>query len=354
MILEILQSAWQFLLISSPYILLGLVVSGFIRSFLNPTIIAKYLGANTIGSVVRAALLGVPLPLCSCGVVPTAIALRQQGASRGAVLTFLITTPESGVDSIAMTYALIDPIMAAFRPIAAFLSGIVAGTIDVLIGDHHKTVYPKHNDDCCAADTPQLRLPPRTPLRQRLKEGFYFSFVTLLNDIGLWFLAGVLIAGVINYWIPAAVVEQYLGGGMQSMVIVLVVSIPLYICAAEATPIAAALMMKGMSPGAALVLLMAGPATNIASLIVLSRFLGKGAMTIYLLTIAGMSLAMGYSLNAIYAALETTPKIASHMMQHDMSTGWHLPATIILLLAMAHAKYRGRHTTDNRPLNRRG
>ncbi len=337
---NVLREAWQFLLMSSPYILLGLFASGIIRSFLSPDLIVKYLGSNSLQSVLLAALFGVPLPLCSCGVVPTAIALRRQGASRGAVLAFLISTPESGIDSIAMTYALIDPIMAITRPIAAFLSGITAGILDIFCGTRTVQVEAVPRCPRCT-DIPTGHHLRRT-LFQRLKEGFYFSFVTLLNDIGGWFLLGVGLAGLIGTLVPQTLIEQYLGGGFTSMLIILAISIPLYICAAGSTPIAAALMLKGMSPGAALVLLMAGPATNAASLAVLSRFLGFRSTIIYLGTIAVLSVAFGYALDGTYTLLHTAPSIAHHVTDHNMESWWYLSCAIILLTAMGFAKWKSR------------
>lgn len=340
-LLSIGREAWQFLLMSSPYVLLGLLVSGVIRSFLNPDLIVKYLGKNSLKSVVYAALFGVPLPLCSCGVVPTAIALRKQGASRGAVMAFLISTPESGIDSIAMTYALIDPVMAIARPVAALVSGIVAGALDI-IGGTRDTSIPKAEPHCDKCVDLPMEHPLPKKLSQRLKEGFEFSFVTLLNDIGGWFLLGVAIAGVIGYLAPQSVIEQYLGGGITSMLIIMAIGIPLYICAAGATPIAAALILKGMSPGTALVLLMAGPATNAASLIVLGKFLGIRSTVIYVGTIAVMSLIFGLALDALYTALGVTPMIAHHVMDHDMGGWWYLPCTILLLVNIVVAKILSR------------
>lgn len=337
---SIMREAWQFLLMSSPYILLGLIVSGIIRSFLNPDLIVKYLGKNSLKSVMYAALFGVPLPLCSCGVVPTAIALRKQGASRGAVLAFLISTPESGVDSIAMTYALIDPLMAATRPIAAFVSGIAAGVLDIFFGTKTDETHVAPKCPNCV-DLPMEHHPPKR-LSQKLTEGFRFSFVTLLNDISGWFLLGVGLAGLIGALVPQTVIEQYLGGGFTSMLIILAISIPLYICAAGSTPVAAALMLKGMSPGAALVLLMAGPATNAASLAVLSRFLGIRSTLIYVGTIAVLSITFGYTLDVIYSLFQITPSIAHHIMDHNMDSWWYLPCTIVLLGCIVAAKILSR------------
>ncbi len=337
----ITHEAWQFLLVSSPYMLAGLLASALIRSFLSPTLIAKYLGAQSLKSVLYAALFGVPLPLCSCGVIPTAIALRRQGASRGAVLTFLITTPESGIDSIAMTYALIDPIMAFARPIVAFISGILAGSLDVLLR-HHNEEPPTAEPHCPkCVDQPMDHSVPHG-LMHRLKEGFQFGFVTLLNDIGGWFLLGVLIAGVIGALAPEDIISQYLGGGIVSMLIALLAAIPVYVCAAGSTPVAAALILKGMSPGAALVFLITGPATNVASLLMVQRFLGTRTTVLYVGVIAVVAIGSGFILNAVYTTMGITPQAAHHMMHHDMNSIWSLPSAILLLLGIGIAKILSR------------
>jgi len=231
--------------------------------------------------------------------------------------------------------------MAVARPIAALLSGIIAGILDIFLGTKDVTVASAPKCDKCVdhfSEQPQKQ----PPVMQRLLTGFRFAFVTLLNDIAGWFLIGVLAAGVISVLVPQTLIEQYLGGGITSMILILAISIPLYICAAGSTPIAAALIIKGMSPGAALVLLMAGPATNAASLAVLSRFLGLRSTAIYVGTIAVMSVFFGYMLDMIYVGLDIAPTISHHIMDHDMSSVLYFPCTVILLLSMIWAKWQSR------------
>lgn len=300
----VLKESWHIWMEASVYLLFGFFVAGIIHVFFTPEKIVKYLAGSKIRSVLYAALFGVPLPLCSCGVVPAALSLKKNGANNGAVLSFLISTPVSGVDSIALTYTLLDPIMTVARPLSGFLAGSIAGILENFFGSSISVFSPSSSDSCCASGV-------KSSLRKRMAEGFRYAFIDLTTDIARWFLVGMLLAGVISYLIPHHWVEHYLGGGFSSMFIMLVVGIPLYICASASTPIAAALILKGMSPGTALVFLLAGSATNIASLVVLAKFLGKWAITVYLGSIAVCSIVFGLLLDAIYTMLNIQPHALS-------------------------------------------
>lgn len=344
-VLGILQSSWQILLEASVFIVFGFIMAALLRAFISSETIVKYMGGRNFKSVLLAALFGVPLPLCSCGVVPTAIALRKQGASKPATLSFLITTPESSIDSIAITYALIDPLMTIFRPIAAFISGFVAGIAEIFFGEKEKTkkieeIKCPHcysHDDLTPEGTNEITKPHSHSLGERIASGFRFAFVELLSDISRWFLVGMLIAGAITYLIPPTFIENYLGEGWLSMFIMLAIGLPLYVCATASTPIAAALILKGMSPGAALVFLLAGPATNAASFTVLTKMLGKRTAVIYILSIAVCAVLLGMLLNWTYHALGINiHAIAGHA--HEMIPMWlqwgtAVPLTLVLVIA---------------------
>jgi uncharacterized membrane protein YraQ (UPF0718 family) len=333
-LIGILTATWEVLLDASFFIVLGFIIAACIRAFISSESIVKYMGGNNIGSVVRSALFGVPLPLCSCGVVPTAMALRKQGASKAATLSFLISTPESSIDSIALTYALIDPVMTIFRPIAAFITGFVSGVAEILLGK--KDVSPEPEKECihcaCEIDEPHTHALP-----DRLKAGLRFAFVELLTDISRWFLIGMLLAGAITYAIPDTLIESYLGAGILSMLIMLVVGLPLYVCAVASTPIAAVLLMKGMSPGAALIFLLVGPATNAASFSVIAKMLGLRTSVIYVLSIAVCALLLGLVLNEIYPLLGIDLKqTVGHA--HQMIPLWlkwitAVPLTLVMFIA---------------------
>ena len=305
-IVGILKDAWAVIVEAAPFLILGLFVAGLLRVFLSAALVARYLGQGRVRSVVMASVLGVPLPLCSCGVLPAALAIRKQGANDGAVTSFLISTPATGVDSIAITYALLGPIMAIARPIVAFITGVATGFVQTLSGKSisHTSKEPKadpcHVDACCNGE----ECPPEEHTRhhsfpKKIGAGLRYAFVDLLGEISGWFLLGVLIAGAITYAVPEELMGKYLGRGLLTMLIMLVIGIPLYVCSSASTPIAAALILKGLSPGAALVFLMAGPATNAAGLTVVAGMIGKRAAAIYLGGIVVCSVAMGLLLDAM-------------------------------------------------------
>lgn len=350
-IMGILQAVWQIFLDAGIFIIFGFFIAAVIRSFISTETIVRYLGGSNIRSVFLAALFGVPLPLCSCGVVPTAIGIRKQGASKPATVSFLITTPESSIDSIAITYALIDPLMTVFRPIAAFITGFIAGVGEIMFGKKEDT--KKIEDIDCphchgegsmrqeAGGTKDVK--HRHTFGEKISMGFRFAFVELLRDISRWFLVGMLIAGIISYAIPPSFIENYLGQGWRSMFIMLAIGLPLYVCATASTPIAAALILKGMSPGAALVFLLAGPATNAASLVVIAKMLGKRTAVIYILSISACAVLLGMLLNWLYNHLGIDIT-ASAGHAHEMIPVWLKWATALpLTIAMLFAAGKGKH-----------
>ena len=330
-----LLATWQVLLDAGIFIIFGFVIAALIRAFLSSEQIVKYMGGNNLRSVFLAAMFGVPLPLCSCGVVPTAMALRKQGASKAATVSFLISTPESSIDSIALTYALIDPLMTVFRPIAAFITGFIAGIAEIFFGK--KDTVKESKAEHCAHCEEEHTASHKHTLGERMRFGLRFAFIELFTDISRWFLIGMLIAGVITYAVPTSFIENYLGSGWSSMLIMLAVGLPLYVCATASTPIAAALIVKGMSPGAALVFLLTGPATNAASFTVLTKMLGLRTAIIYILSIAVCAVLLGMTLNEIYAMFDINIMVsAGHA--HEMIPVWLKWATAVpLTLAMIWA-----------------
>jgi uncharacterized membrane protein YraQ (UPF0718 family) len=339
-IIDIFNSSWDLLRESAVYILLGLVISGLLKVFLNPEMVARHLGHGRFASVLKAALLGVPIPLCSCGVLPAAMALKKQGANNGATTAFMISTPESGVDSVAITYALLDPIMTIARPLVAFFTATVAGFTENLFGYRAgvQAESPELScpvDGCCdGIDCPTESHKNHHTLGQKVIAGFRYAFGEFWGDLAGWFILGIMLAGMITALIPDDVFSRYLGSGFSAMLLMLGIGIPLYICATASTPIAAALILKGVSPGAALVFLLAGPATNIASLTVLVGVLGKRAAAIYLAAIATCSVAFGLALDQVYVLGGVSAKVlagqASEIVPH-----WVEWLAVIILLAIS-------------------
>jgi len=338
LIVSIFAQSWHLLLESSVFILFGLLVSGLLRVFLNPGAVSRHLGQGRFRSVFKASLMGIPIPLCSCGVLPAAAALKKQGANNGAVTSFLISTPESGVDSIAITYALLDPIMTIVRPVAAFFTAFAAGISENLMGkpDTNRPIVPDLScpvDGCCDGVNcaPEVHRSHHS-LAEKIRAGFRFAFTDVWGDLAVWFFFGLLLSGVITVMIPESVFSRYMGGGLSAMLIMLGVGIPIYICATASTPIAATLILQGVSPGAALVFLMTGPATNITSLTVLVRVLGRRATAIYLSAIAICAVGFGLLVDGIYRSLGISARAVVGQAGEAIPYGFELAGAILVLL----------------------
>jgi hypothetical protein len=303
MIYEILIQSWIVLLESAPYMLLGFFAAGLIKAFLPDDFITRHLGAGKRGAVVKAAIVGAPIPLCSCGVVPTAAGIKRQGATNGATASFLIATPETGIDSVAVTWSLTDPLMTLLRPLSAVVTAIAAGLGVQALDDKGPKIEPAAQAcESGSCGCPSGACAPKTILG-KLKSGMGYAFGDILSDVGIWFLAGVLLAGIITAVVPAGFIEENLGRGLIPMLIMLAASMPMYVCATSSTPIAAALVLKGLSPGAALVFLLAGPATNAASIAMVAKILGRRGTVVYLAAIALCSIGLGFLADALYGAL---------------------------------------------------
>jgi uncharacterized membrane protein YraQ (UPF0718 family) len=356
---ELLQNTWTVYLDTAFWLLLGLFAAGLIKSYLAEDTLTRWVGGSGFSAVSRAALFGAPLPLCSCGVLPAAIGLHRAGASKEATVSFLISTPETSVDSIAVTYALMGPVMAVYRPVAALLSAIVTGLMTALIGkdDDAKAADKDTAASCCASgpvsagesccgdgnteSEPGCCGQQVVGNRQsRFFSAIRYAAVDLLDDIAAWMVVGIVVAGIILTYIPADWLAHW-GQGVFAMLIMLVVGIPMYICAVASTPVAAGLIVAGVSPGAVLVFLLVGPATNIAGLALVSKELGIKVTVVYLGGLAVMSLGMGLLLEAL---LRTTGLVIdvrlgeTHMMLPDY-LGW---GSAILLLILAIKPLRRR------------
>lgn len=331
----ILVETWALLQDASVYIVIGLLAGGMLKVFLSPGYVAAHLGKGRFSSVLKAALLGIPLPLCSCGVLPAAASLKKQGASNGATTAFLISTPESGVDSIAISWVLLDPLLTVIRPVAAFITALVAGISENLLHP------PRHQGEIGGTVPPASCLPGQDCMAEgsgkegvaaRMLSGVRYALIELWGDLAGSFFFGLLIAGLVAVLVPDDFFQAYLGGGLSSMLVMLVFGIPLYICATASTPIAAAFILKGVSPGAVLVFLLVGPATNIATITVLTRLLGKRSTALYLIAIAMVSLLFGLALDQIYSALGISAQ-ASVGQAAEVTPDWlRTMATVLVLL----------------------
>jgi uncharacterized membrane protein YraQ (UPF0718 family) len=308
-IVSIAADFWGTVAEMSPYLLFGFLAAGILSMLVSQRIVERHLGGRGIWSVLKASIFGVPLPLCSCGVIPVSMSLHKHGASKGSTIAFLISTPQTGVDSIFVTLSLLGPVFAILRPIIAFVTGIVGGVLVDLFSGGSQTDRPgpaKCTDECCGGAE-----------KRKITRGLKFAFVTLPRDIGGAMLAGLVIAALISVFVPNDFFAEKLGTGVSAMLVMMVLGIPMYVCATASVPIAAALILKGLTPGAALVFLMTGPATNATSFVTICKVLGKVTAITYLATIAGCSLLSGILLDYIVASV--SPGAVGHYH------GWMVP-----------------------------
>lgn len=370
------------LYLAAPFLLLGLVVAGFLHVLLPTATIQRFLGRPGMGGVTWAAAIGVPLPVCSCGVVPITVEMRRKGASQPASLSFLTTTPESSIDSILFTWGLMGPVMAIARPIAAFFTAVLGGALAIAYlpedepdpevpeghcgcepvgptdGDEHDHEH-KHEHGSTPESLAVLRAWWRARRGQGgdgdgssgpglwrgvVKPALRYGFGELLDDLAFWLILGVLLAGVLGALVPADLEERGLGVGIFPMLLLLAVGVPLYMCASASTPIAAALLAKGVSPGAALVFLLAGPATNAATVVLLAKTFGRRFVQIYLVSVVAGALGAGLALDFLVA------RLGLEIMAPILETGtsafapieWASLVILVVLLALSLWRGSGR------------
>lgn len=312
---------WVLLLEMAPYLLIGFLFAGVLKVFFPKRLIRKYIGGSNLKSVVNASLLGVPMPLCSCGVLPTGISFFKNGASRGSTVSFLVSTPQTGIDSMIATYAMLGLPLAILRPLIALLSGIMGGALTNYFGG-----------SVTAAE--QLKDTVEDNGKRSLRELFRYGFVEMLQDISKWLIIGFLIAAFLSVLIPADFFVETITNEYLSMLLILVASIPLYVCATGSIPIAAVLLMKGLSPGAAIVFLMAGPATNAATMAVISNTMGRRTFWLYLASIVGGAMLFGTIVNEFIPRewiLNAIPEF-HHSGGHHQNTWVKTISGIVLIL----------------------
>lgn len=345
---------------SAPWLLLGLLVAGIMHELVPVSFLEKHMGSASLGSISKAAVIGAPLPLCSCGVIPAALGLRRSGASKPSTISFLVSTPETGVDSVSVSYALLGPLYAVVRPIAAVISAIYAGVM-VRIFDAKEQISSEvtnqtQTSSCCSShsappkietksccskehsesrehiESKENREKPTVSLLSKAIDVIKYASGKLLEDIVVWLLIGLLLAAAIKTWVPTDFLTQW-GDGLIAMLVMAFVGIPMYICATASTPIAVGFLAAGLSPGAILVFLMAGPATNISTMGMIRQEMGSKTLVLYLFSVISASVGFGYLLNYLVSAfsLESLIKTQSHLHEHgaDAQVLYGLSACIL-------------------------
>ena len=382
-LVAILREVWTLWLEMGIYLVFGFAIAGILSRILKTEFIARHLGPNSLGSIAKASLIGVPLPLCSCGVVPVALSLHQRGASRSATVAFLISTPETGADSILVTYALLGPVFAIVRPIAAFLNGLLGGAMVAIAESNGKKMQRDQSDcgsdsasevvrfasltstlrcsdsasGCCAAtisdsadaiadgpgdatshspvaiaDGPDASQPAPQPASQPTQRvsllrnaalAFRYGFMDFPREIAGWLVFGIILAGILAHFLPKDFMSLHLGSGFKAMAVMALIGIPLYICSTASVPVVSMMVMHGgLSAGAALVFLICGPATNAASLMMIIKTLGRKTAALYLTSIVITAFACGYLLDLLYTSAGTSLGRQAEHMHEKMAPGW--------------------------------
>ena len=363
-LLQVALQTWWILKEAAIFLLFGFALAGVLAVVVPARTMMRFFGTGKVKSVLWGSAIGLPLPLCSCGVLPTALALRRQGATKGATVSFLISTPETGVDSISLSYALMDPVITIFRPVVAMITAVVAGLATNFFGDggraegradaaEGQAVAAAAEDDPCCDDHGHAHGPepfvhrtgagqPAPRFQQTVRGIYRYAFRELLDEISYWLVLGVVLSGVIAAALPPDVFERYLTDPLTSMLVMLVIGIVVYTCASSSTPIAAALVLKGLNPGAALVFLLAGPATSLSSITVLLKFLGVRVVALYLASIALVSLLAGFTLNWTYQALAIDPRAtvgtATAFIPEPLKVAGGLLLLALLLLSLRRTR----------------
>ena len=329
--MELLESLLYMLNEMSPYILLGFLIAGLMHAFIPQRTFARHLSGTGWKAVVKSAMIGVPLPLCSCGVLPTAIAMKRNGASKAATTSFLVATPQTGVDSIAATWSLLGPAFAIIRPVAALTTAMFGG---FAVG---KTEKNEPEVQCRVIENQESEY---ATLGAKIVGTLKYGFVDLVSSIGGWLIAGLIIAALITVYVPGDFFSILGRQPILSMIAVLIVAIPMYVCATGSIPIAMSLVLKGLSPGTALVLLMAGPAANFASFTLISREMGRKTAALYLGSIiigaVAFGLAIDYLLPSEWFAIGKGGH-GAHCSIHDFSifsTGCSALLVVLLIYSL--------------------
>jgi uncharacterized membrane protein YraQ (UPF0718 family) len=336
-IVDICIEFWMTLTVMSPYLLFGFLVAGIMSVFISPKLVETHLGGRGIWPVIKASLFGVPLPLCSCGVIPVTVSLREHGASRGASVSFLLSTPQTGVDSLFVTYAMLGPVFAIFRPVIAFVTGIVGGLAVEAVdpssgkldanskGDDSKSPKGECQKSCC----------------EKTQEGkivrlLKYGFISLPKDIGAAMLGGLVIAALIGVFVPG----DYILDGVETlgtfgtMLVMMALGIPVYVCATASVPLAAVMIAKGICPGAVLVFLMTGPATNAAAFATIWKVMGGKTAIVYILTVILCALGSGLLLEYLMDFIPDISAQMQHRHEMDPSILGHISAILLLVILL--------------------
>ncbi|MEO0288021.1 MAG: permease [candidate division WOR-3 bacterium] len=307
----------------SEYLLIGFLAAGIAKFFVSEDKIYENLSDKGFLDIFKAAILGVPIPVCSCGVIPLVEHLKRSGASQKSIVSFLISTPTTGFDSIFATYSLLGPVFAFFRPISSFLGGLLAGTLVKFFVKEEDNSREK-KDVCVTKDI------EKENLKEKVSKSLKYSFFELVESTGKWIVLGIVLGTLISYSVPETIFQTYFSNRFLSYLLMMFIGIPLYVCATGSIPIALSLIIKGISPGAALVFLITGPATNSATILFVFKRLGKKTLLVYLVSIVIISLISGFVLDTIFRDFNFIKNQITHNHTESINY-WKLFSSIVLM-----------------------
>ena len=335
LILDFIKEFWYLLNSMSVYLLFGFIMAGVMSVYISNEFVYNNLGnKGGISSILKSSILGIPLPLCSCSVIPVAASLKNHGASKSAVTSFLLSTPQTGIDSIMVTYGLLGPLIAFFRPIIALLSGFIGGFVIHALDSEYPESKVECHEECCSSSDDGIII-----------KIIKYAFITLPKDIASPLLSGLAIASVISMIIPANFLSNYVSDGFLSMILMVVIGTPLYICATASIPLALVLMLKGATLGAALVFLMVGPVTNTTSIVTMIKILGKKSTALVLFTIIVFSVSMGILVDSLSINISRITDITNH---HHHFSIYHNIISLFLLCVVANTIFGGLFITSSK------
>lgn len=291
---QILGNTWHYLLEASPWLLLGFLFAGLLKAFVPSEVLLRYLGKRNVRSILTATLVGIPLPLCSCGVIPTGVALHNQGASRASTLAFFIATPATTITAILITLGMLGWKFTLAEIMTTFVVAIVTGLLALILIKEKPVKETRPNPQ-----TAEIFAGNENGFKERIKTTFRYGFIDMIDDIGLYIIIGLLVAGIIAALVPSSIIGQYLGGGLLALLIMALVATPIYICSTASVPFVAALVAQGMHPCAGLVFLILGPATNLSTILAIGKSMGKKTVLLYVTSIMALSIFMAYSFHLV-------------------------------------------------------
>lgn len=349
--MDFLESLLAILTQMSPYIMFGFFIAGLLHVFVKPSAMSKHLSGNGLKSVIKAAALGIPLPLCSCGVLPTAVSLKRNGASNAASTSFLIATPQTGVDSIAATWSLLGPAMAVIRPLAALACAILGGcAVGRLTPDISLDTAEAACDEGCSCHNHSHTDDSHHTIAGKLLASARYGFVDMVQHVGKWLVIGLVVAALITVFVPDDLFVSLARYPLLAMLVMVSVAIPMYICATGSIPIALSLMLKGLTPGVAFVMLMAGPAANFASVMVLHRAMGGKATAIYVASVVLTAISVGLAIDLLLPAAWFVPNAAvAHACcgEHSFSL-FDMACSAALVLMLVNAFIQNRKNNNRK------